>query len=101
MLVPFTIMFRVVKEGGVIVTRYMVQCIGWSVAAVIFVAFLVLIFIDAALRPTMIGQFAHRVLEFPILPWLTGRQSFFLGIGWKLILGLYILHRKKLLLGRR
>lgn len=84
-----------------IVTRHTVQRIGWSVAAVIFVAFLVLIFIDAALRPTMMGQFAHRVLEFPILPWLNGRQAFFVGIAWKFVLGLYILHRKKLLLGRR
>lgn len=83
------------------VTKYRIRCIGWSIAAVIFVAFLMLILIDAALRHTTIGQFAHRVLEFPILPGVTGRQGFFLGIGWKLVLALYVLHRKKLLLSPR
>ena len=84
-----------------IVTRHTVQRIGWTAAAIVFVVFLFLILVDAAFPQTTIGGFARMVLEFPILPWLTGRQSFFLGVGWKLILGLYILHRKKLLLGRR
>ena len=83
------------------VTKYAIQRIGWAVAGIIFAAFLIFMFVDAAFPDTVLGRFAHVVLEFPILPWLSGRQAFFLSIGWKLALGLYILHRKKLLLGRR
>lgn len=84
------------------IAKYRIQCIGWGIAAVIFAAFLVLMLVDAAFFPhAAIGRFARTVLEFPILPWLTGRQAFFLGIGWKFVLALYVLHRKKLLLGPR
>lgn len=80
------------------VTKYTIQCIGWGITAVIFVAFLVLMLVDAAFFPhTAIGRFARMVMEFPILPWFTGRQAFFVGIVWKLVLALYVLHRKKLL----
>lgn len=80
------------------VIKHTIQRISWGIAAVVFVAFLVLMLVDAAFFPhTAIGRFARMVLEFPILPWFTGRQAFFIGIAWKLVLALYILHRKKLL----
>lgn len=85
------------------VIRY-VACIDWSIVAVIFVASLALTLVDAAFfQHTAIGRFARMVLEFPVLPWFTGRQAFFVGIIWKLVLVLwvYILHSKRVASGRR
>ncbi len=81
--------------------KYTIQRIGWGIAGAGFVVFLLLMLADAVLPSTIVGRFARVALEFPILPGLSGRHAFLLGIGWKLILGLYILHKKKLLLGRR